>query len=61
MEQYKIVSELNSTEKLPNGQIVIRESDGIRWIKKLTQIRSLKLLHFSQLFSPIEIHRALRL
>ena len=55
------MSKLNSTEKLPNGQGANGESDGIKWFNKLAQIRSLKLFHLGQLFSPTKIHRALQL
>ena len=61
MEQYTNMSKLNSTEKLPNGQGANGESDGIKWFNKLAQIRSLKLFHLGQLFSPTKIHRALQL
>lgn len=34
MEQYTIMSEFNSTEKLLNGQRVDESLNGIKWVKK---------------------------
>lgn len=55
------MSEFNITEKLLNGQRDNESLNGIKWVKKWTQIRSLKLFHIGQLFSPTEINFPLRL
>lgn len=53
--------EFNSTEELLNRKRVNEKLNGIKWVKKWTQIRSLKLLHIGQFFPSTEIHLPLRL